>query len=126
MGIHMVYHAVDAHAQTAVEQWFEHGGCLVPGASHLGESLCLNDVLMVDMCATDGIEHIVRFVMGGGVEPEFPHRIVGMLVVQQSVAYHRRCHTLSRELHTVLFGQRLYLIEEDLVDQFGDGQAHIP
>ena len=121
VGVHVQHDAIDAQAEVAVEQGLEHGRGLVPCAAHLGESLCQDHTLAIDMGTTDGIEHVVGLVVGGRVEPELSHGVVGMAVVKQSVAHHRGGHALGGEGHAIALGRLLHLVEEHLVDKVGDG-----
>ena len=114
--------AVDAHAVVVVEQFLEHRRMFVPCASYLGESLCLDDVLAIDMRSAHSVEHIVELVVRGTVQPEFTHGVIGKLIVAQSVAYHRRCHTFRRELHAVLVGKLSHFREEHVVHEVADAQ----
>lgn len=47
----------------AVEEGFNHGRSLVPGASDLSETFGLDDVLAVDMGTADGIKHVARLIV---------------------------------------------------------------
>ena len=77
------------------------------------------------MRSADGIEHIIRFVMGRTVQPEFSHRKVYFLIMQQTVAYHSRRHTFCRELAIIFFGTiRQHLIEY-IHYQFSDSRTDI-
>ena len=121
----MKYDAVDAHAVVVVEQWLEHGRMFIPCTSYLCKSLCLYDVLAVDMCTADGVEHVVRLVVCGTVEPELTHRVIHMLIVHQSVTHHSGSHALCRELASVFLAQQAHLGEEDIVDKFGYCGANV-
>ena len=54
---------------------------LVPCAPHLGKSFSLDNVLAIDMRSTDGIEHVIRFIVGRAIEPKLPHRVIDFLIV---------------------------------------------
>ena len=65
VGVHVEDDAVHTEAPVAVEQRLEDGRRLIPGAAHLCEPLRLHHVLAVDVCAADGVEHVVGLVVGG-------------------------------------------------------------
>lgn len=65
MGEDMEKQTVHTQGEIAVEQGFDTGGSLIPYAANLGESFCLYVLFTIDMCAADGIEHIVGLVVGG-------------------------------------------------------------
>ena len=54
---------------------------LVPCGPDLGKSFGLDDVLAIDVRSTDGIEHVIRFVVSRAIEPKLPHRVIDFLIV---------------------------------------------
>lgn len=63
VGIDMEEQPVHAETEIAVEEGFNHGGSLVPGAPDLSETFGLDDVLAVDMGTADGIKHVARLIV---------------------------------------------------------------
>ena len=110
----------------AVEQRFDHRRRFVPHAAHLGESLCLHDVLAVDMGSADGVEHVGGLVVRWTVQPELAHGHVHIFIMVDTVADHRGCYAFRRELHAKLPGFLRHGDKEYLVDEFVDGLSHIP
>ena len=65
MGVDVEKQTVHAQGKVAVQQGFYHGGRLVPHTTHLRKAFGLNDVLAIDVCSADGIQHISRLVVSG-------------------------------------------------------------
>ena len=125
VGIHMEEEAIHAQSEVTIQQCLDARRRLVPHATHLRKALCLHDILPIDVCTTDGIQHIVGFVMGRRVEPEFTHRHVHISIMCHSVADHRGGNTLAGELHSILLGLLGHSGEKHFINQFVDGLANV-
>ena len=125
MGSYMEEEFVHAKRQIAVEHRLEHGWCLIPYTTNLGESLCLNDVLIINMCTAHSIEHVIGFIVSRRIEPVFSHWIVGILIMLQSIGREGWCDTLVRYFYILLMSQISKGLEELLVYQVIDGETDI-
>ena len=125
MGVDVEEQAIHAKGKVSIQQRLHHCWRLVPYTTNLCESLCLNDILTIDMRTADGIEHIVGLIMCGGVKPEFAHGNVCIAIVTHSVAHHRGGYTFCRELNTILMGTIANSLEEHFILKFIDGLTDI-
>ena len=81
MGVHVEEETIHAQCKVSVQQGLDHSRYLVPDTTNLRESLGLHNVLAIDVSSTDGIQHIVGFVVGRRVQPEFAHRNIHVAIV---------------------------------------------
>ena len=65
VGIHVEEETIHAQGKVTVQKRLDAGGCLVPYATNLCESLSLNDILAIYVSSTDGIQHVVGLIVGG-------------------------------------------------------------
>ena len=77
------------------------------------------------MRGTDGIEHVIRLIVGGTVEPEFAHRHIHMLIMQHAVAGHGGGHGFRADAASEAGGFLFQGTIEFVIDQFGDRLADI-
>ena len=123
--IDMIDQAVQTQRIVAIQDGFQHLRGLLPHATQRGEALGRDHALAIDMATADGIQHIVRFVVRGAVEPELAHRQIDLVVVIHAVADHRRGYALGRETATILIRLLGQHIEEYIVDQLANRLAHV-
>ena len=122
----MIKKAVNPQCIIPVEQRLQHSGMFIPCTAHLRKSFCLDNALSINMCPTDSIQHIIQFVMGRTIQPEFSHGKVHHLVMQQPIAHHRGSYTFCRELTIIFFSTiRQYFIK-DINNKLGYSSTNIP
>src|SRR5574344_1432922 len=90
----------------------------IPSAAHLSEPFSLNNILTINMRTADRIKHVIGFIVRRAVQPIFPHRNIGILIMRHSVADHRRCDAFGRKLTTVLMAEHRNLAKENIIEQF--------
>ena len=72
---------IDPGCQGPITQRFEITGMFAPITAECGEGFCLHNIFSIDMRSADGIKHIVGFIVGGTIQPEFSHRHIGILIM---------------------------------------------
>ncbi len=88
MHIDMMEYLIQSKRIISVQQGFNHSRILVPHSTELREPFALNNIFPVDMRTGDGIQHVVKLIVCGTVQPELTHGPVDLPVVHHPVAHH--------------------------------------
>ena len=116
---------IHSKCKIPIKQRFYYSWCLIPHPPNFRESFCLYNVLSIDMCATDGIKHIIGLVVRGGVQPIFAHGNVNVFIMLYAVRNHGGSNTLGTELNAVFLCPFFDSSKEYVVNQIIDGKSDV-